>query len=589
MMLSPVPGSPADAPYSMNSSPGKLAPPSIDYYVEAKEKFGGMCMNDDNDSSMLLCSPSQSRPAKRNRIGTPNGKTPTSCASTAAADDDDEDFDDDDEDDESLIPTNLRMPPVNASPVPRALFSAGPIDVPSMFSSSKVKTKSLYNRQALATIPPTTCNVNPFAPEPLTRMDSMDTRSEDSHQLRRNDSIDNNMPIGGRQCPPPPPQAKRTGGGIFSSLRSMYPQKKNRQKYVMDDDSVGSLSQDSQDSTVLVKRSRETQHSAPRQRSRFQSDFEVLKAIGSGSFGTVHKVKSRLDGVLYAVKSTRAKFKSNAHRERMLAEVFALAALSNDRDHRGTTDEGSKHIVRYYQAWLEDGRLFIQTELCDSSLERELARGRVERTPKGIYKFLRQMLLALDLLHSRQLVHLDIKPGNIFINRGTHGAHYKLGDFGLVARAQRNASSPTKKKNMYDDVTEGDSRYMPRELLNETNVNDLTKCDIFSLGATTYELILATPLPANGPEWHALRDGPRPSLYEALSGNIPVSLNDIISALMRPDPMNRPNATQLLHSVPELQSQFEQLAMTLGQVTRELQTRCEPPRGHRLERSNTWC
>ena len=105
--------------------------------------------------------------------------------------------------------------------------------------------------------------------------------------------------------------------------------------------------------------------------SRFLHDFEVTKVIGGGSFGTVHKVKSRLDGCFYAVKATNAQFKGQLHRDRTLKEVFALAALSA----RDTASDGLKHIVRYYQAWIEDERLFIQTELCDASLESRVARG----------------------------------------------------------------------------------------------------------------------------------------------------------------------------------------------------------------------
>ena len=163
--------------------------------------------------------------------------------------------------------------------------------------------------------------------------------------------------------------------------------------------------------------------------SRFRADFEILRAIGSGSFGTVHKVKSRLDGCLYAVKSTRARFKGPTHRDATLKEVFALAALSAASTQQS---EALQHVVRYYQAWIEDERLFIQTELCDSSLEKRIEQRRFERSPKSVWAFLRQMLLALELLHSRGLVHLDIKPGNIFVSGE---ATYKLGDFGLAATA----------------------------------------------------------------------------------------------------------------------------------------------------------
>ncbi|KAJ8612928.1 hypothetical protein CTAYLR_006173 [Chrysophaeum taylorii] len=314
----------------------------------------------------------------------------------------------------------------------------------------------------------------------------------------------------------------------------------------------------------------------PPRESRFGTDFEVVKVIGSGTFGMVHKVKSRIDGVFYAVKSTRTRFKGKRHRDRLLAEVFALAALSADNDH-----DGGRHVVRYYQAWIEDERLYIQTELCDASLEQHLAKGRFSRDAPSLWHFLRQMCLALDLLHGRGLVHLDIKPANVFVVVA-HQLTFKLGDFGLVSRA--NASG---------DVVEGDSRYMSKELLDDDvfdfdSRRDLTKCDVFSLGITTYEICRGgTPLPPNGPEWHTLRTDP-PSLAPI---GVPAGLDAAVHAMMRPDPTDRPSATSLLEDRPELQSELQQLAKQLElerNHVAEYRNQVINLSQHRLCRSNTW-
>ena len=131
-------------------------------------------------------------------------------------------------------------------------------------------------------------------------------------------------------------------------------------------------------------------------------------------------------------------------------QVFALAALCQQDDFR------TFHIVRYQQAWLEDdGTIYIQTELCSATLRDEISRpsgaeaaGRggtqedstpMEATAAGPaatavaldvfrqLKLLREVLLALELVHQQGMVHLDIKPENIMIKNDL----YKLGDFGL--------------------------------------------------------------------------------------------------------------------------------------------------------------
>jgi len=76
--------------------------------------------------------------------------------------------------------------------------------------------------------------------------------------------------------------------------------------------------------------------------SRFKEDFVELEQLGSGGFGTVHKVQNRLDGTHYAMKKITFKRNKQAALEKVLREVKALAKL----DH--------PNIVRYYQAWIEE-------------------------------------------------------------------------------------------------------------------------------------------------------------------------------------------------------------------------------------------
>lgn len=230
---------------------------------------------------------------------------------------------------------------------------------------------------------------------------------------------------------------------------------------------------------------------------------------------------------------------------------------------------------------MEEHRLYIQTELCTSTLATEIRQLSPALIPtERRYKFLREMCLALEFIHKHGMVHLDIKPENIFIKND----QFKLGDFGLVSKVSEH------------DVEEGDSRYMSMELLSGDH-SDLTKSDLFSLGITLYELCLGgiRHLPTNGPEWQSLRAGNFMSL-----ANTPNEMQHMIKLMMNPNYAARPSAGELLKRPQLLSDEQKALLAERNKVVqanralaeqanrfKKLSPRPKPRKGL-LVRANTW-
>jgi serine/threonine protein kinase len=132
---------------------------------------------------------------------------------------------------------------------------------------------------------------------------------------------------------------------------------------------------------------------------------------------------------------------------------------------------------------------------------------------------------------------------------------------------------------------------MSKELLSGDH-DDLTKSDIFSLGATMYEICLGKPLPSDGPEWQAIRAGQLLPLQ-----GTPFEMELIIKEMIHPDPNKRPSASQLLTRQQLLSDEQKQLMAEKSKVLEAnlalaLQTKkmkkLTPPPPKTLMRANTW-
>ncbi|KAI9523526.1 Wee1-like protein kinase 2 [Dissostichus eleginoides] len=274
--------------------------------------------------------------------------------------------------------------------------------------------------------------------------------------------------------------------------------------------------------------------------SRYESEFLELECIGVGEFGAVYKCVKRLDGCLYAIKRSRRPLAGSTNEQLALKEVYAHAVLGHH-----------PHVVRYYSAWAEEDHMIIQNEYCNGG---SLSVAIVSKEDQGelftedeLKDLLLQVSMGLKYIHSSGLVHLDIKPSNIFIcqrpstsasgegeseeedyQNASAGVIYKIGDLGHV-----NSTNSLQ-------VEEGDSRFLASEVLQE-DYSQLPKADIFALGLTILLAAGAPPLPLNGTEWHSLRKGELPKLPKELSA----PFRGLLQLLLDPDLTKRPSAREL--------------------------------------------
>ncbi|XP_061494743.1 wee1-like protein kinase 2 [Rhineura floridana] len=307
--------------------------------------------------------------------------------------------------------------------------------------------------------------------------------------------------------------------------------------------------------------------------SRYKKEFLELEKIGVGEFGSVYKCIKRLDGCVYAIKRSKRPLAGSSDEQMALREVYAHAVLGHH-----------PHVVRYYSAWAEDDHMIIQNEHCNGGSLQDVL---LENTKTSDYfkeselkEILLQVSMGLKYIHTSGLVHLDIKPSNIFICHklvGPAGPEesdseddgfassnvvYKIGDLGHVTAI----TNP--------QVEEGDSRFLANEVLQEQYCY-LPKADIFALALTISLAAGCGPLPANGTMWHHIRKGNLPLIPPQLSRGF----TELLKLMIHPDPVARPSATALTkHSVlrpslgkaAQLQEQLNVERFKIAVLEREL-------------------
>ncbi|TPX36330.1 hypothetical protein SmJEL517_g01537 [Synchytrium microbalum] len=251
----------------------------------------------------------------------------------------------------------------------------------------------------------------------------------------------------------------------------------------------------------------------------FDSTFTILATLGVGTFAEAYKVRSLVDGRLYAVKKSKHTYTGFRDRQQKLNEVMMMWKVSK-----------CSHCIRLEDAWEQNGVLYMQTELCEggtlqSYMEDNCKTGPLEDTVT--WQILTEIALGLKEIHELDVVHLDIKPANIFI---TEERMLKIADFGMAAVVP---VPPSVER-------EGDRTYLAPEVLEHYYSKP---ADIFSLGLITLEAATNIILPENGEWWQRLRQGDVMTLFQSVSP----PLSDIITSMLAVDPQHRPTVRDILN------------------------------------------
>ncbi len=253
--------------------------------------------------------------------------------------------------------------------------------------------------------------------------------------------------------------------------------------------------------------------------------------LGAGGMGQVFRARHVHLDRLQAIKIMHPHMASDpGFQARFRREAQAIAALEHP------------HIVRIFNFDEQQGRYYIAMEyLPDGSLRTLLDRRARERTKWPLnfgLDLVRQAAEALDFAHARGIVHRDIKPDNILIERhaGPGGRSLyvvKLTDFGLARMVEGGGGITA------SGVTVGTPAYMSPEQCQGLPVDG--RSDIYSLGIVLYEVVTGY-LPftvsriSEAVEKHVYAQPPSP---RTVAPDLPVAVESIILRCLAKKPEDR--------------------------------------------------
>ena len=196
--------------------------------------------------------------------------------------------------------------------------------------------------------------------------------------------------------------------------------------------------------------------------------YRVEAEIGRGGFGTVFRaVDVDLDRPV-AIKVLDPLYMRD---QRWVAHFRREARVMAKLDH--------PNIVPIYEIGEEEGRLFLAMKFIDGPDLTEIISEKGALPWDEVVALVGQIASALDFAHEHNVIHRDLKPGNILVN----GDQAMLTDFGLAQMMESNSQSIS----MSGGVA-GTYNYMPPEIFN--NEEATPAADVYALGCVVYEMLV---------------------------------------------------------------------------------------------------
>lgn len=259
--------------------------------------------------------------------------------------------------------------------------------------------------------------------------------------------------------------------------------------------------------------------------------YEIIEKIGEGGMAYVYKARDNLLNRYVAIKILKEEFsKDEVFVKRFRTEAQSAASLIHP------------NIVSVFDVGEDKGISFIVMELLESKTLKDYIQEKGPLSSELTLKIAAQIASALEAAHKAHIVHRDIKPQNIILNKNLVA---KVTDFGIAKVTNTSTATITS-----FGKTMGSVHYFSPEHAKGGYTD--AKSDLYSLGVVMYEMATGKlPFDADSPVSVALKHiQEKPVEPKQVNPNVSNALNQIIMKAMEKSTANRyQTATEMLTDI----------------------------------------
>ncbi|KAF2013400.1 hypothetical protein BU24DRAFT_464186 [Aaosphaeria arxii CBS 175.79] len=201
--------------------------------------------------------------------------------------------------------------------------------------------------------------------------------------------------------------------------------------------------------------------------------YETGPQLGKGGFAICHRAKlmghEHLSNNIVALKIVRSKMEPPKLAQKFVTELQIHSKLAHP------------NVVEFYRAFSFQSSTYVVLELCENGSLADAIKKRKYFTMPEIRRFMIQTCGAIKYLHQRNIVHRDLKTGNLFLDKDMN---VKVGDFGLAALLVSQSDFGAIRRTTMC----GTPNYLAPEVLEKTGKGHDEKVDLWAIGIMMYTL-----------------------------------------------------------------------------------------------------